>query len=123
MTYRFPWQENDPKLGSRRFHNKPCHYCQRTMIHGNRKQGLSPTKDHIIPQSAVRGTGFDYNGKGLTVWCCYACNSMKGSMSPVQWKEFMERNPNWWETWSSSKRRPVGRLPTGWFKDYYAGGE
>lgn len=45
------------------------------------------TLDHVVPQ--VLG-GIE------TVRACFACNNMKGDMTPADWTAFMLGNPRWW---------------------------
>lgn len=83
-----------------------CFWCKRAL---NKKRGygsLSPTRDHVKPKSV---------GGRKTVPCCRACNELKGSLMPAEWRRFMQQNPRWWELWKphdhSHHRQTVSRRP------------
>ena len=57
---------------------------------------LSATRDHVYPKTL---------GGRETVWCCYACNQIKGSMLPVEWEAYMAAFPEWWKFGPAGKFR------------------
>lgn len=66
--------------------HKPCFYCSRPM-RPNCPETFA-TRDHTHPRS---------KGGRATVWACFTCNNLKGSMTLFQWFDFMKANPEWWE--------------------------
>lgn len=72
----------------RRIH---CSYCDRRLIPGGARQvppmSRAYTRDHVVPQSA---------GGWLTVRACFACNQLKGDMSPDEWAAYRATTPTWW---------------------------
>lgn len=64
-----------------------CRYCKRTLAPPDSQSLVRATRDHFVPQCA---------GGKKTVWCCYACNQIKGSMLPEAWIAYMAQNPGWW---------------------------
>ena len=61
--------------------NTSCYYCEAS---------LSPeevTMDHIVPVS--RG---GKSTRGNVAPCCKECNSMKKSLTPVEWISWREKN-------------------------------
>lgn len=67
----------------RKYHNKPCPYCRRTMIvpgYGVIVDETSsfPTRDHVIPKS---------KGGRAVIVVCSKCNGDKGDMDPDQYVE------------------------------------
>lgn len=67
----------------------PCHYCGRLMDRDD--YDLHPTKDHLNTK-AEGGKARDRK----VVWCCRACNSVRGDMALWQWRIFMDHNPEWY---------------------------
>lgn len=57
-----------------------CYYC------GGKFPGKSLTMDHIVP--LARGGS---SSKGNTVACCKECNTLKKTMLPMEWEEYMAR--------------------------------
>lgn len=63
-----------------------CAYCGRALLHESARSVLARTRDHVVPK---------HLGGQRTVECCYACNQMKGDMTPEQWETFRLDTPNW----------------------------
>jgi 5-methylcytosine-specific restriction endonuclease McrA len=57
-----------------------CHYC------GGKFAARDLTMDHIVP--LARGST---SSKGNTVACCKECNTLKKTMLPIEWAEYMAR--------------------------------
>lgn len=73
-----------------------CTYCKRPLERVNARSRVAATRDHVTPAS---------QGGTEVVPCCIECNKTKGTMSPEQWANFMEINPNWWHR-SKQQARP-----------------
>lgn len=67
----------------------PCHYCNRIMVADDPL--LTPTRDHVLPK-AIGGRGRNR----MVVWCCFACNNLKGDMHPDFWEAIITTVPEWW---------------------------
>ena len=57
-----------------------CHYCGKKTAYKNL------TMDHVLP--LTRG---GKSTKDNLVPCCKSCNTVKKSMMPLQWQEFLEK--------------------------------
>jgi hypothetical protein len=44
------------------------------------------------------------------VWCCRACNGLKGGMFPNEWRSFMAANPEWWKL-ARSRPAKISSIP------------
>lgn len=64
-----------------------CHYCKRTLEATSSRSNVAATRDHYV----ARSMGGEYR-----VWSCWACNQVKGSMAPEEWRAYRDANPNWW---------------------------
>lgn len=73
-----------------------CHWCKR-VLQSTRAQGSSvqATREHLYPKSL---------GGTYRVWCCAACNNLKGNLRPNEWRAFMAANPNWWKGYRGRRR-------------------
>lgn len=57
-----------------------CYYCKEKVIYKD------VTMDHIVPLSqGGRST------KDNLVPCCKKCNTLKNSMMPIEWQDYMEK--------------------------------
>ena len=56
------------------------------------------TRDHVIPKM---------NGGRKTVPCCWACNQIKGDMSPAMWAKFRDHQAEWWNMLSTTNLRGI----------------
>lgn len=72
-----------------------CWYCERTLMASTDRSALGATRDHLYPKS---------QGGNFRVWCCRACNCLKGNMLPGAWRAFREANPEWWKLYQVAKR-------------------
>lgn len=59
---------------------KRCPYCDHAFIAGDR--WWHATKDHVLPKS---------KGGRWIIWACFRCNKLKGSMTPREWGDFLDR--------------------------------
>jgi len=50
-----------------------CTYCKRRLQQKGSHSALAATRDHVVPKS---------QGGYRTVWACFACNGLKGNLSP-----------------------------------------
>ncbi len=80
MSRRKPPLSSDGK-------NARCHWCDRVLNATTAKGPCRATRDHVYPA---------WRGGGYRVWCCFACNNLKGAMLPNEWRSFMAKNPEWW---------------------------
>lgn len=81
---------------SKRGHGETCYWCKRPLEATGSRSTRAATKDHVHPKSL---------GGRTKVWCCVACNNLKGDMLPSAWAEFMAANPEWWKLRRRPKRR------------------
>jgi hypothetical protein len=72
-----------------------CYWCHRTLQATSSQALTRATRDHIYPAWA---------GGTHRVWCCFACNNLKGAMKPNEWRAFMAANPSWWKLAKESLR-------------------
>ena len=76
-------------------HGEKCHWCGRQLIAGcgvRETHSRFATKDHVIPRSQFGG-----NNAENIVWCCRACNQLKGNKMPEDWQLYMKDHPSWWK--------------------------
>jgi 5-methylcytosine-specific restriction endonuclease McrA len=92
------------KKAARRWDSRTCFYCNRQLTQPGKLASTAATKDHLTPKS---------EGGEYTVWCCRACNEVKGSRSMEQFDAFRKLNPRWWDLWRSNARVPVLSYETG----------
>ena len=90
MSRRQPFTQNG--------RGEKCFYCERILMASTANSQLAATRDHVIPAS---------RGGTRRVWCCKACNKVKGDMMPGEWLAFRQAHPEWWklESGSNSFRR------------------
>ena len=91
-----PCRSNEARAVSKRGHGEICHWCKRPLEATGSHSTLAATKDHVHPKSL---------GGRVKVWCCVACNNLKGDMLPCEWEAFMATNPEWWKLRRKPKRR------------------
>lgn len=75
-----------------------CWYCKRGLEASGSRSALAATRDHVVPKRA---------GGRYRVWCCRACNSLKGDMFPDQWRAWREQNPEWWKLYRAEPEARV----------------
>lgn len=99
------WRKRDLGVGYRRIvtarpFDKPCVYCGRAIVPDDPMR--QPTRDHIHPK-ALGGS----NSYRNLVWCCFACNNLKGDMTLREWHVVMQKVPEWWLL--ADKKGPRGK--------------
>ena len=80
-----------------------CTYCRRTLQSSRAYSAVAATRDYVHPKSL---------GGTRKVWCCFACNNLKGSKTAFEWSRFMSENPEWWKKFTARNgpRRPASML-------------
>jgi len=73
-----------------------CKYCNRTLTSSHKPwKGTSATRDHVKPK-ADGGIG--------RVWCCKACNELKGNMPAHVWFGWIKTVTQWWLIWEDKTK-------------------
>ena len=101
------------------YENEPCFWCGIDLSQPRQDKQRSPnkrTRDHVLPKC---------DGGTVTVWCCNACNSIKGNIEPQEWVEFISTAGPWrhlfhkpgprgrdlYDRWCAAGKQPLAARP------------